>query len=375
MSTPNKVAEIIQEIEMTKNAQRELVKMTKTSQIKTFLAIQNSKDEIAIMQTSEETTPRTIQHLEYKAPTMVQTSKGNATLIQISKTKSSSMPILGDGTLVDTASEDVAPMVQAKGRSVMRWAGGNKSSMTTKKSDNNAPSDMKTTEDVSQTNNDDVPIIQNNEIETSMVMKALVPVMVLTGGGCSPIWTGGKASIMSSAARDEGAIIRTDGDKIQCSPSTLTIDPTGSPDFGATSDKSCGLKASGLPRTKHCSPPVQFPPPQSESNTGLSSSVSELNPPVFAKLPKYKQSPPTEKLEVIVAHNDEDLHWLRPFLRHLGVKVSIYSKGGRNLAPDLHAHTIYLDNIGRESHTYLYHIVTRYDSLSEITLFCQVDHA
>lgn len=282
---------------MTKNAQRELAKTTKTSQIKTFLAIQNSKDEIAIMQTSEETTPRTIQHLEYKAPAMVQISKGNATLVQISKTKSSSMLILGDGTLVDTASEDVAPMVQAKGRSVIRWAGGNKSSLTTKKSGNNAPPDMEATEDVSQTNNDDVPIIQTSDIETFMVMKALVPVMVPTGGGCSPIWTGGKASIMSSTAQDKGAIIQTDGDKIQCSPSTLAVDPTRSPDFGVTSDKSCRLKASGLPRTKHCSPPVQFLPPQSESNTESSSSVSELNPPVFAKLPKYKQSPPTENLK------------------------------------------------------------------------------
>lgn len=95
----------------------------------------------------------------------------------------------------------------------------------------------------------------------------------------------------------------------------------------------------------------------------------------FAKPPRCGESLSIEKLEVIVAHNDEDLHWIHPFLKHPDVKVTIYSKGGRNLAPGLHTYTTYLDNIGQESHTYLYHIVTRYDSLSETSLFCHVSYA
>ena len=78
-------------------------------------------------------------------------------------------------------------------------------------------------------------------------------------------------------------------------------------------------------------------------------------------------------LELVVAHYTEDLNWLRK--RPANLTVTIYDKGpdasgGEESAPLL--------NIGREAHTYLYHVVSRYDSLAEWTVFCQgkpFDHA
>lgn len=83
----------------------------------------------------------------------------------------------------------------------------------------------------------------------------------------------------------------------------------------------------------------------------------------------------SKKIEIVVAHHREALEWLGPFLSHAGVKISIYSKGGKKLPPMFHAHTKYLrDDVGRGvGHTYLYHIVTRYDTLQDVTVFCKVN--
>lgn len=78
-------------------------------------------------------------------------------------------------------------------------------------------------------------------------------------------------------------------------------------------------------------------------------------------------------LELVVARYTEDLAWLRK--RPANLTVTIYDKspdasGGEGAIP--------LPNVGREAHTYLHHIVTRYDSLAEWTVFCQgkpFDHA
>lgn len=144
-----------------------------------------------------------------------------------------------------------------------------------------------------------------------------------------------------------------------------------------TSDGSSELKNEWLPAEPlGASDSLQLPQEKRPSHTGCTtdphSCTAEPDVYTFAKLPELKQTSPTEKLEVIIAHYNEDLHWLHPFLKHPDVKVTIYSKGGKNLAPEFHTHTTYLDNIGHEGHTYLYHIVTRYDSLSKIILFCQV---
>lgn len=68
-------------------------------------------------------------------------------------------------------------------------------------------------------------------------------------------------------------------------------------------------------------------------------------------------------IEVVVAHCDEDLAWVRNL--PTGVRVAVYHKG-RAAAGGTR-----LPNVGREAHTYLHHIVQRYDGLAEVTVFAQ----
>ncbi|KAL8847769.1 MAG: hypothetical protein Q9221_007217 [Calogaya cf. arnoldii] len=71
------------------------------------------------------------------------------------------------------------------------------------------------------------------------------------------------------------------------------------------------------------------------------------------------------KFEIVVSHYNEDLTWLK---QH-SAECCIYSKGGEKNAPELPFTR--LPNIGREGHTFLYHIVSHYENLAEITLFVQ----
>ena len=78
-------------------------------------------------------------------------------------------------------------------------------------------------------------------------------------------------------------------------------------------------------------------------------------------------------LELVVAHYTENLNWLRKLPP--GLQTTVYDKGPD---PSTEFNTIPLPNVGREAHTYLHHIVSRYDSLAEWTVFCQgkpFDHA
>ncbi|QMW01614.1 DUF3431 domain-containing protein [Spirosoma foliorum] len=78
-------------------------------------------------------------------------------------------------------------------------------------------------------------------------------------------------------------------------------------------------------------------------------------------------------LELVVAHYTENLNWLRNIPATL--QKTVYSKGPN---AEVEHKTIPLPNVGREAHTYLHHIVNRYDTLAEWTIFCQgkpFDHA
>jgi hypothetical protein len=88
-------------------------------------------------------------------------------------------------------------------------------------------------------------------------------------------------------------------------------------------------------------------------------------------------------IELVVARCGEDLRWLRRVPRH--VKVTVYNKG-EDLDPELIALLSgsrrisfhFLENVGREAHTYLTHLITRYGELPAVTVFCQghpFDHA
>ena len=70
--------------------------------------------------------------------------------------------------------------------------------------------------------------------------------------------------------------------------------------------------------------------------------------------------------EIVVARYKEDISWID--LVNPEYKVTVYNKyDGENL----------IENVGREAHTYLHHIIERYDSLADYTVFVQgnpIDH-
>lgn len=71
-----------------------------------------------------------------------------------------------------------------------------------------------------------------------------------------------------------------------------------------------------------------------------------------------------QAFEVVVARFREDLSWTDG----LAWPCTVYNKG-----PAMERTGIRLENIGREAHTYLFHIATRYESLAEHTVFVQGD--
>ena len=93
--------------------------------------------------------------------------------------------------------------------------------------------------------------------------------------------------------------------------------------------------------------------------------------------PRCKHSP----MELVVARHEEDLRWLRRV--PTSFRISVYNKGISEALPEsLHGREgvslLSLPNVGREAHSYLIHLITRYDSLPSITVFCQgrpFDHA
>ena len=75
------------------------------------------------------------------------------------------------------------------------------------------------------------------------------------------------------------------------------------------------------------------------------------------------------KTEIVVARYNENLDWLKKIKKSKDLKITVYNKG----ANDIDVPFIQLPNIGRESHTYLYHIINNYDNLADQTIFCQGD--
>ena len=70
---------------------------------------------------------------------------------------------------------------------------------------------------------------------------------------------------------------------------------------------------------------------------------------------------------LIIARYNEDLSWLKEFK---DFKIIVYNKGDE-LSDKLFYEVINLENIGRESHTWLHHIVKNYNNLNEINVFLQ----
>lgn len=71
--------------------------------------------------------------------------------------------------------------------------------------------------------------------------------------------------------------------------------------------------------------------------------------------------------ELIIAAYNRDYSWILNI--DPSVKTTVYRKGGTSAHGD---HEIYIpNNVGRDVHTFFYHIVNRYDSLADFTFFSQ----
>jgi hypothetical protein len=77
----------------------------------------------------------------------------------------------------------------------------------------------------------------------------------------------------------------------------------------------------------------------------------------------------TENVDIIVSRYNEDLQWTLeyPFNQF---KYTVYNKGiNDNFIKENVKKIINLDNVGKCDHTYLYHIITNYNNLSNIIVF------
>jgi hypothetical protein len=75
------------------------------------------------------------------------------------------------------------------------------------------------------------------------------------------------------------------------------------------------------------------------------------------------------KIEIVVARYNENLEWINeePFNKF---PVVCYNKGNNNNFEIKGPHKVFnLENVGREGHTFLYHIINNYDNLADVTVF------
>lgn len=70
--------------------------------------------------------------------------------------------------------------------------------------------------------------------------------------------------------------------------------------------------------------------------------------------------------EIVVARFNEDISWLKKWTKNRW--VTVYNKGP-NEVKGFEDVTVTLPNVGNEGHTYLWHIVNRYDTLAPRTVF------
>lgn len=73
------------------------------------------------------------------------------------------------------------------------------------------------------------------------------------------------------------------------------------------------------------------------------------------------------KKSLIISRFNEDISWLEEIK---GFKIIIYNKG-KALSNNKFKNIINLNNVGRESHTWLYHIVKNYNHLDDVSIFLQ----
>ena len=77
------------------------------------------------------------------------------------------------------------------------------------------------------------------------------------------------------------------------------------------------------------------------------------------------------KYHIVIARYDENIDWINYIDTNL-YDVFIYNKGTK-LPNILNCNIIELENKGRETHTYLYHIINNYENLPEKIIFTQAN--
>ena len=72
-------------------------------------------------------------------------------------------------------------------------------------------------------------------------------------------------------------------------------------------------------------------------------------------------------MKIVIARYNEDIHWILPMIEY----VVVYNKGKDDLDYIPQDKIIKCENIGREGHTYIKHILDNYDNLDDHTFFLQ----
>ena len=70
---------------------------------------------------------------------------------------------------------------------------------------------------------------------------------------------------------------------------------------------------------------------------------------------------------LIISRYNEDLDWLK---QYKDFEITVYNKGYK-LPESKSFKVLNLENVGRESHTWLYHIVHNYNKLNNVNIFLQ----
>ena len=70
---------------------------------------------------------------------------------------------------------------------------------------------------------------------------------------------------------------------------------------------------------------------------------------------------------LIISRFNEDISWLEEFSEF---KIIVYNKGKKLINKNFE-NIIEISNVGRESHTWLYHIVKNYNNLDDVNIFLQ----
>jgi hypothetical protein len=75
------------------------------------------------------------------------------------------------------------------------------------------------------------------------------------------------------------------------------------------------------------------------------------------------------KIDIIISRYNENLEWIENI--DINYNIIIYNKGINDIKLNRECKIIPLSNIGREGHTFLYHIINNFNDLSFYTVFLQ----